>query len=85
MIFHCINNLNTYFTDCLSFDHLKKESAPSEEVNKLAEDRQKLLEELQTTKEENDRLQDELNKSLEELTNYKDIIEIHNVQQLSVS
>lgn len=60
-----------------------QESAPSEEVNKLAEDRQKLLEELQTTKEENDRLQDELNKSLEELTNYKDIIEIHNVQQLS--
>lgn len=57
----------------------------SEEVSKLKEDVAKLLEELQATRQERDLVKERLDKTTAELTNVKEMNEIHNAQQQSVS
>ncbi|XP_029206570.2 myosin heavy chain, clone 203-like [Acropora millepora] len=60
-----------------------EESASSEEVCKLKEEMQIVLEELRTTKQEKEHLLDKLNETLEELENSKGLIEIHQAQHQS--
>lgn len=62
-----------------------KESTSSQEVNRLKEENNKVREELQTKIEENNHLKEELAKTIEELTVLKEVNEIHNAQQQSVS
>lgn len=64
---------------------LQPEPTSSEEASKLKEDMAKLLEELQATRQERDLVQEQLDKTTAELTNAKEMIEIHNAQQQSVS
>ena len=62
-----------------------KESTSSQEVNRLKEEINKVREELQAKIEENNHLKEELAKTVEELTTLKEVNEIHNAQQQSVS
>ena len=62
-----------------------KESTSSQELNRLKEETSKVTEELQAKIEENNHLKEELAKTMDELNTLKDVNEIHNVQQQSVS
>ena len=62
-----------------------KESTSSQELNRLKEENSKVTEELQAKIEENNHLKEELAKTMDELTTLKEVNEIHNAQQQSVS
>lgn len=62
-----------------------KESTSSQEFNRLKEEINKVREELQAKIEEINHLKEELAKTMEELTTLKEVNEIHNAQQQSVS
>ena len=62
-----------------------KESTSSQELNRLKEEINKVREELQAKIEENNHLKEEFAKTMEELTTLKEVNEIHNAQQQSVS
>ena len=62
-----------------------KESTSSQELNRLKEEINKVREELQAKIEENNHLKEELAKTMDELNTLKEVNEIHNAQQQSVS
>ena len=62
-----------------------KESTSSQELNRLKEENSKVTEELEAKIEENNHLKEALAKTMDELTTLKEVNEIHNAQQQSVS
>ena len=70
---------------CLLCYLFVKESTSSQELNRLKEENSKVTEELQAKIEENNHLKEELAKTMDELTTLKEVNEIHNAQQQSVS
>ena len=70
---------------CLLCYLFVKESTSSQELNRLKEENSKVTEELEAKIEENNHLKEALAKTMDELTTLKEVNEIHNAQQQSVS